>query len=90
MHACFFYDSLKETKERYVSPYNRAVLGDISKPNQMPELKLKILQTTIAEHEKRIARVDKNVLNVQSRKEAIDYFAKKFESKKYSKLVNSS
>lgn len=35
----------------------------------------------MADHEKRIAQVDKNVLNVQCRKEAIGYFAKKFDQK---------
>ena len=73
--------SLKETKERYVSPYNRAILGDISRPNHIPKLKLSVEQTKMADHEKRIAQVDKNVLNVQCRKDAIGYFAKKFDLK---------
>ena len=72
---------MKETKERYVSPYNRGILGDIAHENHIPDLKLNLSQNTKANHEKNIARVDKNVLNVQSRKDAIGYFAKKFEDK---------
>jgi len=33
----------------------------------------------MAEHEKRIALVDKNVLNAQTRQDAIGYFARKFD-----------
>ena len=42
-------------------------------------MKLNVEQTKMADHEKRIARVDKNVLNVQTRKDAIGYFANKFD-----------
>lgn len=31
-----FFLSLRETQERYVSPYSRAILGGISQPSQLP------------------------------------------------------
>ena len=46
----------------------------------------------MADHEKRIAQVDKNVLNVECRKDAIGYFAKKYDvkSNKQKKDVSST
>ena len=46
----------------------------------------------MADHEKRIAQVDKNVLNVECRKDAIGYFAKKYDvkSNKQQKSVSST
>ena len=35
-----FFNSLKESKVRYLSPYNKCALGDITKKNSLPDLNL--------------------------------------------------
>ena len=74
-----FFNSLKESKVRYLSPYNKCALGDITKKNSLPDLNLHKDQNMQERHLERIKMVNKNVLKAETHQDAIGYFARQYK-----------